>query len=68
MTGVDWLMVDLEHAAIDAQGFQSLCCAAAGRCSIIAPVPRNDSIWIRVFDAGADGIIVPQVNSAAEAG
>jgi len=68
MTGVDWLMIDLEHAAIDAQGFQSLCRAAAGRCSIIARVPKNDSIWIsRVLDAGADGIIVPQVNSASEA-
>jgi 2-dehydro-3-deoxyglucarate aldolase/4-hydroxy-2-oxoheptanedioate aldolase len=68
MTGVDWLMVDLEHAAIDAHGFQSLCRAAAGRCSVIARVPKNDSIWIsRVLDAGADGIIVPQVNSAFEA-
>jgi len=68
MTGVDWLMIDLEHTVIDAQGFQSLCRAAFGRCSIIARVPKNDAIWIsRVLDAGADGIIVPQVNSAAEA-
>jgi 2-dehydro-3-deoxyglucarate aldolase/4-hydroxy-2-oxoheptanedioate aldolase len=68
MTGLDWLMVDLEHAAIDAQNFQALCRAASGRCSVIARVPKNDSIWIsRVLDAGADGIIVPQVNSADDA-
>lgn len=68
MTGLDWLMIDLEHAAIDAHGFQSLCRAAGGRCSVIARVPKNDSIWIsRVLDSGADGIIVPQVNSALEA-
>lgn len=68
MTGIDWLMIDLEHAAIDVHGFQSLCRAAAGRCSVIARVPKNDSIWIsRVLDAGADGIIVPQVNSVSEA-
>jgi 2-keto-3-deoxy-L-rhamnonate aldolase RhmA len=68
MTGLDWLMIDLEHATIDAQAFKTLCRAAAGRCSVIARVPKNDSIWIsQVLDAGADGIIVPQVNSVEEA-
>ncbi len=68
LTGVDWLMVDLEHSTLTPLDLKSFCQAAAGRCPVIARVPWNDVIYIKqVLDAGCDGVIVPQIGSAEEA-
>lgn len=67
--GYDWIAVDCEHTDIDVGGFTDL---ARGMCGG-GPVPmvrvrENDTLAIRqVLDAGAQGVIVPLVNSPEEA-
>jgi 2-dehydro-3-deoxyglucarate aldolase/4-hydroxy-2-oxoheptanedioate aldolase len=64
--GFDWLFIDVEHSPLDWQAAQALLQAA--RCPCIVRVPLCDEISIKkALDIGADGIIVPQVNSRAEA-
>ena len=67
--GWDWLVVDAEHSPV---GFDTMvgCFRAAqlGGAVPMARVPWNDTIWIqRTLDAGAMGLVVPMVNSAADA-
>lgn len=67
--GFDWVCVDLEHGAIDLETttniFRTL---DAFDCVPVARLPLNDPIWIhRVLDAGARGLIIPMVKTAAEA-
>lgn len=67
--GFDWLVVDLEHSPI---GIESACdlIRVIDLCGV-APLVRltsNDENQIKqVMDAGAHGIVVPMVNSVAEA-
>lgn len=67
--GFDWLCVDLEHSVIDYYEAELLISAIQAKG--ITPFVRlggNDSLIIkRVLDAGAEGIIVPSVNSKEEA-
>ena len=67
--GFDWLVVDLEHSVITIREAEELI-RVIDLCGV-APLVRlsaNDPIQIkRVMDAGADGVIVPMVNSAEEA-
>jgi len=66
--GFDWLFIDCEHGAFDASTAQSLLQAAGNRCPGVIRVPNSEDIWIKkALDIGASGIIVPQVNSAAQA-
>ncbi|MFP4448614.1 MAG: HpcH/HpaI aldolase family protein [Bacteroidales bacterium] len=66
--GFDWLFIDLEHSPIGLQGAQQIIQAASPFAHCIVRVPGNDEIWIkRVLDIGAEGIIVPQVNTVQEA-
>jgi 2-keto-3-deoxy-L-rhamnonate aldolase RhmA len=66
--GFDWLFIDCEHAAFDSRVAQSLLQAAGGRCPCVIRVPNSDDVWIKkMLDIGADGIIVPQVNSPEQA-
>jgi 2-keto-3-deoxy-L-rhamnonate aldolase RhmA len=66
--GFDWLFIDMEHAPLEARDAAQLVRAAAGRSACILRVPLNDEIWIkRALDTGCDGIIIPQVNSKADA-
>ena len=67
--GFDWLTVELEHAPVDWQ-------TAATSYAVIAatgPVPLGRVPWNtvenikRVLDTGAWGVVVPMVNSRAEA-
>lgn len=67
--GWDWLVVDAEHSPV---GFETMvgCFRAAqlGGAVPMARVPWNDTVWIqRTLDAGAMGLVVPMVNSAADA-
>jgi 2-dehydro-3-deoxyglucarate aldolase len=67
--GFDWVCVDLEHGAIDlettADIFRGL---GSFDCIPVARLPLNDPIWIRrTLDAGARGLIIPMVKTAAEA-
>lgn len=66
--GFDWLFVDMEHGAFDLDAVERVAQAVGERCACVVRVPSNDRVWIgKVLDLGVSGIIVPQVNSAAEA-
>jgi 4-hydroxy-2-oxoheptanedioate aldolase len=67
--GFDWLTVDMEHGPINIESAaQSFAMVAAGGCVPLARVPWNTGENIkRVLDAGAWGVVVPMVNSRAEA-
>lgn len=67
--GFDWVCVDLEHGGIDLETMTNLFRTLAGfDCTPIARLPLNDPVWIhRTLDAGAAALVVPMVNTAAEA-
>jgi 4-hydroxy-2-oxoheptanedioate aldolase len=68
-SGCDWLCLDTQHGLIDDGVMRAMVQAAAIRATPVAVrVPWNEPASImRALDAGADGVIVPMVNSAAEA-
>ena len=67
--GFDWLVIDQEHGAIDAPLTQSLLQAISTTETVpLIRVPSGSADWIgRALDAGAYGVIVPSVNTRAEA-
>lgn len=65
--GLDWVAIDTEHTAIDLQSLQNLL-IALGDTPTLVRVPGNDAVHIkRVLDMGADGVIVPHIDSAEDA-
>src|SRR5438067_9156547 len=68
-TGFAWLTVDLEHSLVDWETATHMFGAIADAgCTALARVPSNRHDHIkRVLDNGAHGIVVPMVNSRAEA-
>src|SRR5260221_455705 len=68
-TGFDWLVIDQEHGAIDAALTQALLQAISTTETVpLIRVPSVQADWIgRALDAGAYGVIVPSVNTRAEA-
>jgi len=67
--GFDWLAIDCEHSDINIEGLASLARGMYGRKSVpLVRVRENDVLAIRqALDIGAQGVIVPLVNSAEEA-
>jgi len=68
-SGVDWLCIDLQHGLID-EGAMRRMVQAAGvyGTPVLIRAPWNEPAAImRALDSGADGVIVPMVNGAAEA-
>ena len=67
--GYDFAILDMEHGPHSVSECVSMMQALRGTaCLPIVRVPWNDHVIIkRVLDAGARGIMVPSVNSAAEA-
>jgi 2-dehydro-3-deoxyglucarate aldolase len=65
----EWLVIDIEHTTIDLSMVQVLITAVQSRgLAALVRVSKNEEVVIkRVLDAGADGIIVPMICSAAEA-
>ncbi len=65
---VDFFWIDLEHSAMSPEALQGHLLAAKSRqVPSLVRVPGSDTPFIKpVLDSGADGIIVPQVRSAAE--
>jgi len=65
--GFDWLFIDMEHSALDLETVQTLC--LAGLSAGLSPLVRvpEVSMCARVMDIGAGGIIVPHVETAAQA-
>ncbi len=67
--GFDWLCIDMEHTVIDYTQAQNLISAiqGKGKLAYIRVGENNTRIIKRVLDAGADGIIVPMVNTMEDA-
>ena len=65
--GFHWLFIDMEHSALDLETVQALC--LAGLAAGLSPLVRVPEVsWAaRVLDIGAGGIIVPHVETAAQA-
>src|SRR2546421_1197396 len=68
-TGFDWLTVDIEHSLVDWETATHMFAAIAEPgCIALARVPANRHDHIkRVLDNGAQGVVVPMVNSREEA-
>jgi 4-hydroxy-2-oxoheptanedioate aldolase len=68
-SGCDWLCLDLQHGLIDDAAMRVMVQAAAIRATPVAVrVPWNEPAGImRALDAGADGVIVPMVNTVDDA-
>ena len=67
--GFDWLTVDMEHSVITIREAEELI-RVVSLCNVPALVrltSNNADLIKRVMDAGAIGIIVPMVNSRADA-
>ena len=67
-TSLDWIAIDQQHGRADDRAMLELLAATAGLCPRYVRVRSLDAGLIgRALDGGADGVIVPQVSSAAEA-
>lgn len=67
--GMEWLLFDLEHGcAPESELFRNLQAVRGMQSAAVVRIPAmvNDLV-LRVLDWGADGIMLPHVNSAGEA-
>jgi 2-keto-3-deoxy-L-rhamnonate aldolase RhmA len=67
--GFDWLGLDCEHTSADAATVENVCRAVHGRGpSLLVRVAHCDTVEIRqALDVGAQGVIVPLVETAEQA-
>ena len=67
--GYDALYVDMQHAPYSIETTATICAAALGiGITPLVRVPNHEPQWMsRVLDGGAQGVILPDVNTAAEA-
>jgi len=67
--GLDFLWFDMEHGPLGLESIQAMLAATNGRgVSPIVRVPWNDPVIIkRVLDIGPEGVLIPLVNTQAEA-
>ncbi len=67
--GFDWLTIDIEHNLIDPLTIQILISTIQSKnIAALVRVSKNEEVVIKqVLDAGADGVIVPMINSKEDA-
>jgi 2-dehydro-3-deoxyglucarate aldolase len=67
--GFDWLTIDIEHTTIDLTMTQNLIASIQSyNMAALVRVSKNEEVVIkRVLDAGANGVIVPMVNTPEDA-
>ena len=67
--GFDWLCIDMEHTVIDYTQAQNMISAiqGKGKLAYVRVGENNHRIIKRVLDAGADGVIIPMVNTKEDA-
>jgi 2-keto-3-deoxy-L-rhamnonate aldolase RhmA len=67
--GFDWMVVDMEHSSIGLSELLSLIISieANGSIPLVRVGENNPNLIKRVMDAGAYGVIVPNIQSAEEA-
>lgn len=68
----DWLLLDMEHTPVDLSTLSMTLAAIAdvsgGSCTPLVRVPHGTMYHIKqALDSGAQGIIVPMINTAEEA-
>jgi 4-hydroxy-2-oxoheptanedioate aldolase len=68
-TGFDFIILDQEHGPGDERGAIDMMRAAAGApATVLVRVPSSHPTYLkRLLDAGCEGVVVPMVESAAEA-
>ena len=69
---LDWLLVDMEHTPVDLSTasmiFATIADVSAGACTPLARVAHGTMDQIKqALDAGAQGVIVPMINTAEDA-
>lgn len=68
--GYDWLLVDMQHGPMTTENLSCMLCAIAsgGAKSMVRVAGFDDRAGIQqALDLGADGILVPYINTAQEA-
>ena len=66
--GFDWMFLDFEHGALSYSQARAILQVVAGRSHILARIGENTPSAIQqALDIGCEGIVVPLVNSKAEA-
>ena len=67
--GFDWLVLDMEHSVLELSEVQTIIQVLDGKqCPAIVRLTSNHPDQIkRVMDAGATGVMVPMIKSAADA-
>jgi 2-keto-3-deoxy-L-rhamnonate aldolase RhmA len=65
----DWVLIDTEHAPVDIGGVvdQLRVLDGAGVSALVRPVWNDPVVFKRLLDAGAQTLLVPYVQTAAEA-
>lgn len=68
-TDLDFLFIDMQHIAITLETLQrTLIAIQPTTTSVLVRPPSNDPVAIgQILDTGADGVIVPMVNTADDA-
>ena len=69
LAGFDYILIDQEHGLGDPSSISlQMQALSATETSGIVRVPWNDPIYLkRVLDAGVDGVMIPSIDTAAEA-
>ena len=66
--GFDWLFIDAEHSTLAPHHLQAIFQATGDSIPCVVRIPLLDEIVVKkTLDAGAAGLLVPQVNTAAQA-
>ena len=67
--GYDYAMIDMEHSPVSLESTLSMIRAVqSGGAKALVRVPDKQPVWIgRLMDMGADGVMVPMVNTVQEA-
>src|SRR6266508_1475432 len=69
-SGYDWLLVDTQHGPMDHEKLSTMLCAigSGGAKSMVRVAGYHDRGGIQqALDLGADGVLVPYINTAEEA-
>src|SRR6266513_2396141 len=69
-SGYDWLLVDTQHGPMDHEKLSTMLCAigSGGAKSMVRVAGYHDRGGIQqALDLGADGVLIPYINTAAEA-
>ena len=68
VTGLDFVIVEMEHSDFSMSEVGTMCLMAreAGIVPVVRPVGRDPHDYTRPLDAGAMGLLLPDVRTAAE--